>query len=115
MLQIKSKWASHACPRMFNGGIHTISRAEAVNSQIKARVWSKSTLSDTLDMMLELEDRVKQNILRREKLLNEREHVIHHPLLKDIFDQYSDFAFEKMLYEYSISHNLYVKKLTEET
>lgn len=114
MIQIKQKWASHACPWIFTGGIHTISRAEAVNSQIKNKIWSKSTLSDCLDMMLEIEERVKGNILEKEQKLNEREHVIHHPLLKQIYDQYSNFSFEKMLYEYSISHELYVKRLSKE-
>ena len=115
MLQIKTKWAAHAWPRVFNGGIHTISRAEAVNSQIKARIWSKSTLSDALDMMIELEEKVKQNILGKEKLLNEREYVINSPLLREMYDTYSNYAFEKMLYEFQLSHSLYVKKISEET
>ena len=99
---------------MFNGNTHTISRAEAVNSQIKARVWSKSTLSDCLDMMLELEDRVQENILCKEKKLNERENIFHQPLIKEIYDQYSNYAFERMLKEYSLSHELYAKKYIEE-
>lgn len=109
LLQIKSKWAAHAKPPIFTAGTHTTSRVESVNSQIKRRVWSRSTLSDTLDMFLELEDIVKQNILNKEKMINEREEVYHNPLLKNLYEVYSNFAFNKMLYQFSQSHDLYCK------
>ncbi|CAI2386819.1 unnamed protein product [Moneuplotes crassus] len=114
LVQIKQKWAAHACAWVFNGGTHTTSRIESVNARIKDKLWSKSTLSDCLDRMLEIEQQVKDNILCKEKKLNEREHVIHHPLIKHIYDQYSNFAFEKMLFEYSLCHEYFVKKLSEE-
>lgn len=39
-------------------GIHTISRAESVNSTIKARVTSRSKLTDIFNCMDELTQRV---------------------------------------------------------
>jgi hypothetical protein len=35
LLLIKEKWASAYMPRVFNSGIHTISRAESVNNMVK--------------------------------------------------------------------------------
>jgi hypothetical protein len=43
-------------------GIHTISRAESVNSQIKARVHTRTTLLEILKMMQELELTVTEKI-----------------------------------------------------
>jgi hypothetical protein len=46
MLTIKEKWAAAYAPEVFMAGIHTISRAESVNSRVKAAVHSRSTLVD---------------------------------------------------------------------
>ena len=48
---IKEKWTAAFAPRKFIAGTHTTSRGEAVNAQVKTKIYSKSTLVDILKMM----------------------------------------------------------------
>jgi hypothetical protein len=44
MFMIKEKWATAHQPPVFNAGMHTTSRAEAMNSMVKKAMQSRFTL-----------------------------------------------------------------------
>ena len=111
MFAIKEKWAEAFSPNLFSAATHTISRAESVNSQIKDRVFSKSSFWDILRLFQELEDRSIEKVITYYK--THEKMVLHHPLLRGMYEYYSSFAFERMLYEYMNCHELVVKKLIE--
>lgn len=111
LFAIKEKWAAAYCPNIFNANTHTVSRAESVNSQIKNRVFAKSSMCDILRLFQELEDRSINKIITFYK--THQKQILHHPLLQGIYDYYSNYAFEKMLYQYMNSHHLVVKRLVQ--
>ncbi|CAI2385530.1 unnamed protein product [Moneuplotes crassus] len=109
MFAIKEKWAEAFCPIEFNAATHTISRGESVNSQIKNRVFAKSSMCDIFRLFQELEDRSINKIITYYRT-HQRE-IYHHPLLKGMYEYYSSYAFKFMLYEYMMSHECETKKL----
>lgn len=113
MFAIKEKWAAAYTPAIFHAGTHTISRAESVNSQIKAKVFRRSSLCDIFKLMNDIVEKcIKKSVLDRTQKVNAQ--VVHHPLLKDIYEKYSGFAYNHMLYQYMLSHSLIIKKITDE-
>ena len=50
LLLIKEKWTAAYAPILFTSRTHTTSRIESMNSQIKARVHSRSTLPEIFQM-----------------------------------------------------------------
>jgi hypothetical protein len=44
LLMIKEKWTRAYCPHLFIAGTHSTSRAESVNSQIKAKLTNQTSL-----------------------------------------------------------------------
>jgi hypothetical protein len=58
MLAIKEKWTAAYSPTIFTSRTHTTSRIESMNSQIKARVHSRSTLIDIVQMFQDIEERL---------------------------------------------------------
>ncbi len=58
LLVIKEKWSAAYAPVLFTSRTHTTSRIESMNSQIKARVHSRSSLIDIVQMFQDIDDRV---------------------------------------------------------
>jgi len=112
MFAIKEKWAAAYTPAIFHAGTHTISRAESVNSQVKSKVFRRSSLCDIFKLMNDIvEKSIKRSVLDRTQCRDK--HPIKHPLLKSIFENYSNFAYNHMMYQYMISHKLVVKKISD--
>ena len=114
MFAIKEKWAAAFTPAIFHAGTHTISRAESVNSQVKSKVFRRSSLWDIFKLMNDiLEKWIKKSVLDRTQKVHAQ--VVRHPLLKEIYERYSGFSFNHMLYQYMLSHSLIIKKLDDES
>ena len=110
MFAIKEKWTAAYTPSIFHAGTHTISRAESVNSQVKSKVFRRSSLCDIFKLMNDiLEKSIKRSVLARTQKV--RHQVIHSPLLKSIYECYSSFAYEHMLYQYMLSHGFIIKRV----
>ncbi|CAI2386947.1 unnamed protein product [Moneuplotes crassus] len=110
MFSIKEKWAAAFTPALFHAGTHTISRAESVNSQVKSKVFRRSSLCDIFKLMNDIIEKcIKKSVLDRTQC--KEKHQIHHPLLKSIYENYSSFAYNHMMYQYMLSHSLIVKKI----
>ena len=62
---------------------HTTSRIESVNSQIKARVHSKSTLVEVFQMFIDIEQRVTERIESEQR--NECILHVNHPMLGELY------------------------------
>jgi hypothetical protein len=92
LFQIKEKWASSHQPILFTSGIHTIQRAESVNSQVKHKLTGKTSLKELIEMVLDVEKRVIEKTLTLQK--SDRIQKLHHPLLNEINLKYSRFAYE---------------------
>lgn len=106
LLQIKEKWASAFTPDIFTAGTHATSRAESVNAQIKLRVTSQSRLTDIFDAMNDLTDKITDNSEAAQR--NNSKLFLNHPLLADLYCLYTRHAFEIMLNESMLSHELRV-------
>ena len=84
LLLIKEKWASAYMPRVFNSGIHTISRAESVNNMVKQKLQSsKTNLVDLYKLICSVESKT----IERSLLENQRETllILHNPILKELY------------------------------
>ena len=55
---IKEKWATAHQPAIFNAGMHTSSRAEAMNSFVKKAMIGRYTLVNLFQEILKIEARV---------------------------------------------------------
>lgn len=106
---IKEKWTTAYAPNLFTARTHTTSRAESVNSQIKARVHSKSTLVDIFTMFQDIEQRLTDRI--ESDYRNETQLHVNHPMLGELYQLYTRYAFELMLNEYRESHKLIVVEI----
>jgi len=84
-------------PTSFNGGVHTISRAEAMNAFIKKAMIGRYTLVNLFGQILNIERRV---IKSSREVLNDSEIIqnVNNPLLNDLRLRFSKWAFEQMLY-----------------
>jgi hypothetical protein len=102
LLAIKEKWTAAYAPQNFTSRTHTTSRIESMNSQIKARVHSRSSLIDILTMFQDIDERVVERSECEQR--NESKLIINHPLLNEIYDLYTRHSFELMLGEYMKSH-----------
>eukprot|EP00347_Sterkiella_histriomuscorum_P023960 403332789 len=102
LMLIKEKWTSAFAPTIFLAKTHTTSRIEAVNSQIKARVHQRSTLVEIFQMFQDLEQRLHDRIQGEQR--NEIMLHVNHPMLDQLYQTYTRYAFELMLYEYMNSH-----------
>ena len=78
-MAIKEKWTSAYSPNIFLARTHTTSRIESVNSQIKARVHSRSSLVDIFHMFADIETRLLERIESEQR--NETPLIMNHPLL----------------------------------
>ena len=110
---IKEKWATaHQAP-VFNAGMHTTSRAEAMNSMVKKAMQSRFTLVNLFQEILKIEQRVIR--ASREALTAADENVVvNNPLMASIREKFSKWAFERMLYQHMMSHSLIVIPVTGE-
>ena len=77
-----------------------------MNSQVKHKLTKKSSLKELFELILNVEKRVIEKTIVYGK--NYAKQVIHHPLLKHIFENYSTFAFEQMFYQFMQSHQMSV-------
>lgn len=62
-------------------------------------------------MMMELDQRVIERTESEQR--NETKLYLNHPLLADMYELYSRYAFEKMLAEYMDSHCHYIPKMSK--
>lgn len=96
LLMIKEKWTTAFNPRLFSAGTHTTSRIEAVNSWLKQTLHQKSSLLDVLQTFKDLDRRVEQRLQHEQS--NNIPQIFHHPLLAQLHQGYTRYAFEHMLY-----------------
>jgi transposase-like protein len=87
LLMIKEKWSAAYAPTVFTSRTHTTSRIESMNSQIKARVHSRSTLVDIFHMFQDIEDRVVERSECEQR--NEMKLVLNHPFLSEVYELYT--------------------------
>ena len=66
----------------------------------------KTSLKELFELILTVEKKVIEKTIIYGK--NYAKQVIHHPLLKHIFESYSTFAFEQMFYQFMQSHAMSV-------
>ena len=57
-MMIKEKWATAHQPPIFNAGMHTSSRAEAMNAFVKKAMLGRYTLINLFQEILKIEQRV---------------------------------------------------------
>jgi hypothetical protein len=81
-----------------------------MNSQIKARVHSRSTLPEILQIFQDIEERILERSEQEQR--NEARLILNHPMLNEIYDIYTRYAFELMLNEYMNSHESIVQRET---
>lgn len=97
MFMIKEKWATAHQPPVFNAGMHTTSRVEAMNSMVKKAMQSRYTLVNLFQEILKIEQRVIR--ASREVLsVVDSNLVVNNPLMASIRGKYAKWAFERMLY-----------------
>ena len=96
LLLIKEKWASAHQPIIFNSGVHTISRAESVNHMVKHKLTNKCNLVDLYRLITSVESKTIERTLLEGK--REVRLIIHNPIMKELYQVYSRWAFEQMLY-----------------
>ena len=102
LLAIKEKWTASYAPTLFTSRTHTTSRIESMNSQIKARVHSRSTLPDIFQMFQDIDERVIERSECEQR--NEVKLILNHPFLSEVYGLYTRYSFELMLNEYMKSH-----------
>ena len=74
---------------------------------VKCRLNARSSLCDLFKLLTDMENRVIEKTFLENK--QERRLIVNHPLMHELYVNYSRWAFEKMLYEYMMSHPLVVK------
>ncbi|CDW84932.1 UNKNOWN [Stylonychia lemnae] len=87
LMQIKEKWTTAYAPDIFLARTHTTSRIESINSQIKARVHSRSTLVEIFQMFQDLEQRLLDRIQGEQR--NELALHINHPMLNELYKRFT--------------------------
>ena len=74
---------------------------------VKCRQTSRSSLYELFKLILSIEKRVIEKSFIDHK--HETKQVINHPMLNDLYHNYTRWAFEQMLFQYQESHKLQVK------
>ncbi len=100
LFQIKEKWSSSHIPNIFTAGMNTMARAEAMNHFIKKAMIGRYTLVNLFMEILKIETRV---IRASREVLNttDMQTCINHPLMSEIKQRFSKWAFEQVLFQQS--------------
>ena len=108
---IKEKWSSAHQPILFTSGLHTIQRAEAINANVKNKLTKNTQLKELFTLILGIEKKMK---LMQVKYAHKTSQALHHPLLLQLRDTYSVYAFDQMFYQYLNSHDMTVSVKRQE-
>ena len=109
MFSMKEKWSTAFAPNIFTAGIHTITRALSIFSQMKQRIFARSSLWDIFTLGLDLFDKVLRRIVN-DMYEARRDAKLLHPVLWYLANTYSEYAFMHMLCQYTYSHTNTVKR-----
>ena len=106
--EIKNKWTRSYLPRVFTGGVHSISKVEAMNSLIKRYLNSKCEISDITNFLTQYKRlHYNMNLRPMQKIsTNTRE---THPILKQLRNNFFDHVYDKHLQQFTLAHYFVIK------
>jgi hypothetical protein len=97
-------WSNAYCPKTFTCGTHNLNRALAVSKLLNSKLLrGGATLLDILNLV---KNQIEFQTAHSATPLSDVQTVYHHPLLRYLRVNLTNFAFQLCLHQYMFSHNL---------
>ena len=100
----RNNWCLANLLKVFTAGTWSTSRSESIHSLLKRKLWKSKKFSEIHKI---IEDINLNTILNA---IENTQEIYHNPLLIELKEKFSKYAFEQLLYQFMLSHNHYVKQ-----
>ena len=97
-------WSNAFSPKTFTCGTHNLNRALAVSKLLNSKLLrGGATLLDILNLV---KNQIEFQTAQSNTPLSDIQTVYHHPILRYLRVNLTNFAFQLCLHQYMFSHNL---------